>query len=313
MVKTERIRKKSTMRSTAGDKVFDAINYTLMTIFLLIMIYPLYFVFIASISDITQLGLGNVVLYPIGINFDPYIQVLNHNDIWIGYRNSLLYASLSVLYGIFLLLPLAYALSKKYLFARSYITWFFMVPMFFTGGLIPAYLLRAVYLDLSNTLAVMVIGSVSFFQVVITRTFFMSTIPEELYEAAEIDGASQYRCFFRLALPLSAPIIAVMALFMAVGTWNSYFGAMIYLTRRDMWPLQLVLRAILILNEPIPPDSDLFLTLSPEQMQEQAARANLALSMRYSTVYIGSAPLLIAYPFVQKYFVKGIMIGSLKG
>jgi putative aldouronate transport system permease protein len=306
-------KRKTIMRSTAGDKVFDAVNYTLMTIFLLIMIYPLYFVFIASISDINQIGLGNVVFFPIGVNFDSYIQVLNHNDIWVGYRNSLLYASLSVLYNITLLLPLAYALSKKYLFARNYVTWFFMVPMFFTGGLIPAYLLRAIYLDLSNTVAVMILGSVSFFQVVITRTFFMSTIPDEMYEAAEIDGASQYRCFFRIALPLSTPIIAVMALFIAVGTWNAFFGAMIYLTQRERWPLQLVLRSILILFEPIPPDSDLFLTLSPEQMQEQAARANLALSMRYSTVYIGSLPLLIAYPFVQKYFVKGIMIGSLKG
>jgi len=284
-----------------------------MTIFFIVMLYPLYYVVIASVSSITEVGLGNVIFFPKGLNFDAYVQVFNYDMIWLGYKNSLLYTAMGVVYNLTIMLPLAYALSKKYLFARSAVTWYFLFTMYFGGGLIPAYLLRSQTLKLSNTIWVLVLGSVSVYNMVVTRTYFMTSIPEEIYESAEIDGSSQLRCFFKIALPLSTPIIAVMALFFGVGMWNSYFNAMIYIQRREMFPLQLVLRSVLLLNEVIKPDSDLFLTLSEEQMREQVAKQHLALSMKYSTIFIGSAPLLIAYPFVQKYFVKGIMIGSLKG
>ena len=305
--------KKKATKLSKGDRIFEIVNLVLLSIFFLIMIYPLYFVVIASISDIFEVGLGNVVWRPIGFNLDAYIQILNHSAIWTGYRNSLIYTVLTVLFQLALTLPLAYALSKKYLVARGAFTWYFLITMFFSGGLIPAYLLRIVYLGIGNTITVMVVGSVSVWNMVVTRTYFMSSIPEELYEAAEMDGASQFRCFFLIALPLAKPIIAVMALFIGVGAWNAFFGAMIYLTDRSMFPLQLVLRGILLLNETVPVDADLFITLSPEQIREQIVRQHLALSMRYSTIFIASAPLLIAYPFVQKYFVRGIMIGSLKG
>jgi len=306
------MKRRGASRRSRGDRIFDAVNLILITIFFIIMLYPLYFVIIASISDIHQVGLGNVIWRPVGINFDAYRQVLNHSAIWTGYRNSLIYTSLGVIYNLMLLLPLSYALSKKYLWGRGVVTWFFLFTMFFSGGLIPAYILRVIHLNINNTIWVMILGSVSVWNMVVTRTYFMSSIPDELYESAEIDGAGQIKSFFMIALPLAKPIIAVMALFIGVGAWNSFFSAAIYLTRTDMFPLQLVLRSILILNENIPMDSDLVGALAAD-VEEQVARQHLAMSMRYSTVFIGSAPLLIAYPFVQKYFVKGLMIGSLKG
>jgi len=300
-------------RRSRGDKIFDAVNLTLMTIFLIIMAYPLYYVIIASVSDIHQVGLGNVIWRPVGFNLQAYVEVLNHRPLWIGYRNSLLYTVLTVLYQLAIMLPLAYALSKKYLFARSVFTWIFLIPMFFSGGIIPAFLLRMVWMSWGNTIRVLVVGSVSAWNLIVTRTFFTNSIPDELYESAEMDGASQFRCFFQIALPLSKPIIAVMALFIGVGAWNAFFAAMIYVTDRSMWPLQLVIRSILILNEAIPVDPEVIAQMSPDQMADMVTRQNLALSMRFSTVFIASAPLLIAYPFVQKYFVRGVMIGSLKG
>jgi len=305
--------KKNNERRSKGDKIFDTVNLILMTLFLIIMLYPLYYVVIASISDIHQVGLGNVIWRPIGFNLQAYIEVLNHRPLWIGYRNSLLYTVLTVLYQLAIMLPLAYALSKKYLFAKGVFTWLFLVPMFFSGGIIPAFLLRMVWMDWGNTIRVLVVGSVSAWNLIVTRTFFANSIPDELYESAEIDGASQFRCFFQIALPLSKPIIAVMALFIGVGAWNAFFAAMIYLTDRSMWPLQLVIRSILLLNEAIPVDPEVLAAMSPDQMADMLTRQNLALSMRFSTVFIASAPLLIAYPFVQKYFVRGVMIGSLKG
>ena len=307
-----KVKKRKELRSK-GDITFDVINFILMTLFLFIMFYPLYYVVIASISDIHQVGLGNVVWRPLGFNVQAYVEVLNHRPLWTGYRMSLLYTVLTVLFQLSLLLPLAYSLSKKYLFARGVFTWFFLIPMFFSGGLIPAFLLRAVWLDWSNTIRVIVVGSVSAWNLIITRTFFQNSIPEELYESAEIDGASEFRCFFLLALPLSKAIIAVMALFIGVAAWNAFFGALIYLNDRSMWPLQMVIRSILLLNEQIPVDPEVIAAMSPDHMADMVARQHLAQSMRFSTVFIASAPLLIAYPFVQKYFVRGVMIGSLKG
>ena len=216
MVANKRKASKSAIRPTLGDRVFDTVNYILMSIFFLIMFYPLYYIVIASISDITQVGLGNVVLWPIGINFDAYIQVLNHDMIWTGYGNSIIYTVLNVVYNIVIMLPLAYALSKKYLFGRNTITWFFLFTMYFSGGLIPAYLLRTQYLGLNNTIWVMILGSVSVYYVVVTRTFFTTSIPDELYEAAEIDGAGRFKRIYHITLPCIMPVISVI-LIMNIG------------------------------------------------------------------------------------------------
>lgn len=296
-----------------GDRVFDAVNAALMGVFLLIMIYPLYYTVIASFSDINEVGLGHVTLLPRGFTLDAYRQLLRNTWIWTGYRNSVLYTVLSVAYNLALTIPLAYALGKKKLFARKALTWFFLFTMYFSGGLVPSYLLRAQTLRMSNTIWALVLGGVSVYNTVVTRTFFQTSIPEELYESAEIDGANQLICFFRIALPLSAPIIAVMTLYNAVGSWNSYFSALIYITRREMYPLQLVLRGLLIENEQFTVNPELLQSLSADQQIEAMVRSRLAETMKYSVIFVSSAPLLFAYPFVQKYFVKGMLIGSLKG
>ena len=216
------------------------------------------------------------------------------------------------LYSLVLIIPLAYALSKKYLFGRSQVTWFFLFTMYFGGGLVPSYLLIK-NLGLINNPLVMIIGGISVFNMVITRTFFQTSIPEELYEAAKIDGASEYACFFKIALPLSGAIIAVMALYQAVAIWNSYFNALLYLTNSRYFPLQIILRNILIMNEQMAMDMESFMNLDIQAQEIIIHKQRMAQTMKYSLVFIASAPLLAAYPFVQKYFVKGVMIGSLKG
>ena len=300
-------------RISAGDKVFDIVNVIFMSLFMLIMLYPLYYTIIASLSDITQVGLGNVYLLPKGFSLDAYIQIFNHPAIWTGYKNSILYAVLYVLYNLAIMLPVAYILSKKQLFGRNVLTTYFLITMYFGGGMVPSYLLITQTLKINNTVWVMVLGALSVYNMVVTRIFFTTSIPDELYESAEMDGANQFSRFFRIALPLSTPIIAVQALFFTVYSWNSYFGALLYINKSDMYPLQLVLRSILIMNERLNANPELLAQLSPEQLADIEIRTRLAESMKYSTIFIGSAPLLIAYPFVQKYFVKGMLIGSLKG
>jgi len=295
-----------------GDKAFDFFNNAFMFIFLLVMFYPLYYVVIASLSDITQVGLGNVFIWPNGFSLESYRQVFNYDQLWVGYKNSLIYMTLNVIYNLCILLPIAYALSKKYLIFRKQITFYFVFTMYFGGGMIPSYLLITQTLRLGDTIWVMVLGGLAVTQMVVTRTFMMVTVPEELYESAEIDGANQLTCFFKIALPLSVPVIAVMALQFGVGSWNAFFGALLYINRMSLQPLQLVLRSILTLPQRMNIASEIS-ELSPEQFADLEIRARLAESMKYSVIFIASAPLLMAYPFVQKYFVKGLLIGSLKG
>ena len=297
---------------TTGDKIFNVINIFILCVFTLIMFYPLYWTVIASFSDISEVGLGNVVLWPQGFSTEAYRQVFNHDAIWIGYRNSILYTTLSVIYSMVIMLPIAYTLSKRNLPGRVGVTFYFIFTMYFSGGMIPSFILIANTLGWMDTIWPMVIGGLAVFQMVVTRTFFMSAIPEELYESAEMDGASHLKCFFRIALPLAKPVIAVMALQFAVGSWNSFFGALMFLNRADLQPLQLVIRRIVILNAQIGIGVDVS-TLTDEQINDMAVRQRLAESMRYSTIFIASAPMLIIYPFIQKYFAKGMLIGSLKG
>jgi len=305
-------RGKSGARLSAGDKVFDFFNALFMCIFMFVMFYPLYYTVIASISDMTQVGLGEVYILPKGFTLEAYRQVFNYKQIWIGYRNSLLYTSLNIVYNIGIMLPIAYALSKKQLNGRTAITFYFVFTMYFSGGMIPNYLLRAKTLQMSDTIWPMVVGSLAVMQTVVTRTFFNSSVPDELYESAEIDGANQFQCFFRIALPLSKPIIAVMALQFGVESWNAFFNALLYVNKASMQPLQLVLRQIILMNQQLGVVRD-YSNMTEEQINNMEIRARLAESMKYSTIFIASAPMLIAYPFIQKYFVKGMLIGSIKG
>ncbi|MGN1073500.1 MAG: carbohydrate ABC transporter permease [Eubacteriales bacterium] len=302
------------VKRTRADVIFDTINVALMVVILIIVIYPLYFTLIASFSDPTQVSLGNTALWIKDFTLEPYANVFKNSDIWLGYRNTIFYTVFGTCWNLILTLPTAYVLSKKDLPGRSGLSWYFLFTMYFGGGLIPTYL-TVLKLGLVNRpITIVILGGLSIYNMIVSRIYFQNSIPNELYEAAKIDGASDFCQFFRIALPLSAPIIAVIALYYGVGRWNDYFTALIYLNDTKYVLLQLVLRNILIQNQGMSNMLTQEQLMANEEMREYYDRMkHMAEGMKYSIIYIASAPLLIAYPFVQKYFVKGVMIGSLKG
>ncbi len=305
-------RKKNQIRMTRADRVFSAVNYALLALITLLLIYPLYFTIIASISDPYKVSQGAIVFRPIGFTLEAYRNVIDDSRIWIGYRNSLLYMFFGTLFNLALTIPCGYAIGKKELPMRRFFTWYLLIPMYFSGGMIPSYLLVR-DLNLINTPYVLVIlGGISIYNTIITRVFFQNSIPGEIYESARIDGASDFRCFFAIALPLAKPIIAVMALYYGVAHWNAYFNALLYVSKSDYQPLQMVLRSILLLNQSALADLDME-NADIDMILEMTRRAYVAHAMKYALIFIASAPLLIMYPFVQKHFVKGVMIGSVKG
>lgn len=297
------------MKKTGSDYVFDTINTLFICLILFITVYPIYFILIASLSEPQDVVNGKVFIWFSGFTLESYDYVFQTKQIWTGYYNTIIYTVFGTLYNLITLIPAAYVMSKKYLPGRSALSWFFFITMYFGGGMIPTYLLIK-NLGLLDTRWVLILGSVSCYNLIVSRQYFANSIPESLYEAAHIDGASELWCFFGIALPLAAPIIAVMALFHSVGHWNSYYNALLYVHKAEYYPLQLVLREILLLNQDVMANID----TSEEGVIEWAIRRLwIAESMKYSIIFISSAPLLIAYPFVQKYFVKGVMIGSVKG
>ena len=302
------------MRRSRVDKVFDTCNIAFMVLILIIMVYPLYFTIIASISEPKHVAMGELTFYPRGFTWDAYMNVFRNSKIWRGYANSLYYTAVGTFISLVLTLPTAYVLSKKKLHGRTGISWYFLFTMFFSGGLIPTYLVVRDVGLLNRSYSMAVLGCLSVMNIVVTRVFYQSSIPDELYEAAKIDGCSDFGMFFRIALPLSGAIIAVMALFYAVGRWNDFFSALIFLSNSDYFPLQLVLRNILIEGQQALASIQVTnREVKAEEMLALTRNAYIAEAMKYSLIFIASAPLLVAYPFVQKYFVKGVMIGSLKG
>ncbi|MCR2803575.1 carbohydrate ABC transporter permease [Paenibacillus soyae] len=292
-------------RKTKGDILFDVLNYSSLTIGMLLILYPLYFVLIASFSDPNLIYSGAVWLFPKGFTLDGYERIFADRQIWIGYGNSLLYAIVGTAISVTVTLMAAYPLARKDLAGRNAVMWFFVFTMFFSGGLIPTYLLVK-DLNMINTIwALVVPGAGSVFNIIIVRTFFQSTIPDEMREAAFIDGCSNTRFFLMMVLPLSKPIIAVMVLYHAVGFWNGFFDAMIYLNEESKYPLQLVLRNILVQNQV---NSSMMI-----DVESYAAKLRVTELIKYGVIIIASLPLLILYPFLQRYFVKGVMIGSIKG
>lgn len=299
------------MLRSRNDKIFDAINIFLLSVILVIVLYPLYFTVIASFSNPYNVSRGQVIFFPQEFTLDAYKNVFANAIIWIGYRNTIFYTIAGVLINLSVTIPCAFALSRRRLAGKKAIILLFVFTTFFSGGLIPNYLLIK-QLGLLDTVWVMLLPSaMSVFNLIITRTFYQINIPEELYEAAKIDGSSDFGMFLRIALPLSKPIIAVMALYYGVGHWNQFFAALIYLTDSNLYPLQLVLRNILLMNEMMSMENMTFLT--DEEMAHIAKQALMAESMKYALIFIASLPVLVIYPFVQKHFVKGALIGSLKG
>ncbi|MBQ9189400.1 MAG: carbohydrate ABC transporter permease [Clostridia bacterium] len=295
-------KKRLALRDTAGDKVFYTINAIVLAILALIVLYPLYFIVIASISDPDAVLGGRVVLYPVDITFDGFAKIMERQDVWLGYRNTILYTALTVIFSLIVTVPAGWALSRKTLPGKKAFMIYFIIPMFFGGGLIPFYNVMS-SLRLVNTIWAIVLPSIlSVWNLFMTKTFFESSIPGSLIEAATIDGAGSFRIFFEIVLPLSKAIIAVMALYYAVGQWNSYFNAMIFLQNENLYPLQLVLKEILIASESTVGGSG-------ETILQQYRLAN---QLKYVSVIVSSVPVLLLYPFVQKYFAQGVMIGSLK-
>ena len=297
---------------------FDLFIYVFMILLLFIVVYPLYYTVIASFSDANAVASGRVKWWPVGFSTLAYQHVFANESIWRGYANTIYYTVLGTMFNLFLTIPAAYVLSKKQLPGRNVIMTFFMITMYFGGGMVPSYLLTK-NLGLLNTRLVLIISAgLSIYNLIVSRTFFSTNISESLYEAAEVDGASEFKKMLAIAIPLSKPIIAVMALYYSVAHWNSYFTALLYVADKKLEPLQSVLRRILMLNENAL-DEAIFeaeyatsIAEAQEIISAAASRAYLAYTMKYAVVFIASAPLLIAYPFVQKYFVKGTMIGAVK-
>jgi len=291
--------------------LFDFINNLLVILITLVIIYPLYFCVIASFSDPTDVAAGRTLVWVKNFTIEAYQNIIKEDKLWLGYRNTIIYTILGTLYNLVLTIPTAYVLTKKYLPFRGVISWYYFLTMFIGGGLIPTYILIS-DLNLVNTPWVMIIGTgVSCYNLIVTRQYFSTSIHPEIYEASYIDGASEWYCFAKIALPLSKPILAVMALYYGVGHWNNYYSALIYLYKEKYHPLQLVLRNILISNQLTSVTTDKIQDI--ETVEYLLRKAHMAQGMKYSVIFIASLPLLIAYPFVQKYFAQGVMIGSVKG
>jgi len=291
-------------RVSWGDRLVNLCFYLILLLLIVVCAYPIWYVMVASISDPTYVNSGAFILLPRGIHFDAYRYAFGKSDLWNGYANSILYTVAGTLFGLALCLPCGYGLSRKDLPARGLIMGLFVFTMYFGGGMIPTYIV-ANTLNLVNTRLILIIfGSISVYNIILIRTFFSSSIPEEMREAAFIDGCSNTRFFMQFALPLSKAIIAVIALYIAVGHWNNYYTALVYTTDRHIQPLQLYLRRLLLISV------DNGETADPN---EAAAMTQLVQVIRYAVIVISTLPIMCMYPFLQKYFVQGVMIGSLKG
>lgn len=296
---------KSIRRQVTGkDLAFNIVLYAICIIILLIVVYPLYFIVIASFSNPTEVANGKVWLWPSQFTVDGYKEILRHAEIWVGYRNTIFYTVAGTLIGLAVNIPAAYALSRRDLVGRKVITFYFIFTMFFNGGLIPTYFTIRDF-GLYNSFWVMVLPfSVVVYHIIIARTFFDSSLPQGLLDAAQIDGCSNLRFFFQIALPLSKAVLAVIALYTAVAQWNAYFNALVYIKDDGLKPLQLIIRNILITKQSI--------TGTGDGLAAQEAR-RLSELMKYAVIIVATVPIMCVYPFVQKYFSKGVMIGAIKG
>lgn len=287
------------------DLIFLTIVHASVIAISAVILYALWFVVIASVSDPNRVASGEVLFLPKGITLEGFKYIFRDKRIWTGYRNTILYTTVGTLIGLFITIPAGYALSKKDMVGKGIIMKLLVFTKYFSGGLIPTYLVVK-RLHLVNTpYVLMIMGSFSVFNLILCRTFFINTLPQELQEAAEIDGCTIFQYFVKIVLPLSKAIIAIMTLYYAVGHWNSFFNGLIYVTDIKLYPLQVILRDILISGQSVDPSS-----MDPDalEMMKQIAR-----TIKYGVMIVSSLPVLIMYPFVQKYFVKGVMIGSVKG
>ncbi len=302
-----KLKNKSTkIKEASGDRLLNVIIGIVLVIMVLLVVYPLWFIIIASVSDPLAVFAGDVWIIPQGFNLDAYNLVIRDDDIWSGYRNTIMYTVVGTSLNIAVTMTAAYSLSRKKMFGRNIIMGFIIFTMFFSGGLIPTYL-QINEIGLYDTFAIMVLFNlVNVYNLIVARTFIQTTISEELFEAAYIDGCSDARAFFNMVLPLSAPIIAVLILFYGVAHWNQYFNALIYLQERSRMPLQIILREILLANMSTESNLDVV-------METDLSQFFIGESLKFAVIIVSSVPMLILYPFLQRFFIKGIMVGSVKG
>jgi multiple sugar transport system permease protein/putative aldouronate transport system permease protein len=288
-----------------GDKIFYTLNDVFLLVAMLVVLYPLIYVVSSSFSSGSAVSTGRVVLWPVDFSFEGYKTAFEYPQIVSGFQNTFFYMITGTVINLVMTVLAAYPLSRPRMKGRGLIMFLFTFTMIFSGGLIPDYMLMQ-RLHLVNTRLAMVIpGAIGVFNLIICRTFFQNNIPEELFESASIDGCSHPRFITSVVLPLSKPILAVLTLYYAVGHWNAYFNAFIYLSDRSKFPLQIILREILVMNMVDP--SAVF---DPEL---EASKYGLADLLKYSLIVISTVPFMIAYPFVAKHFVKGALSGAIKG
>jgi len=293
------------IKRSKSDLTFDIFNTLFLSVILIVVIYPLIYIVSASISDPAKVTSGEVWLWPMGINFKGYTAVIQYRPVMTGYANSFFYATVGTFFNVFMTLICAYPLSRKEFYGRNVLIFLITFTMMFSGGLIPTYLLVRSLGMVNTRWALIVPGAIGVWNLIITRIFMQTSIPGELYDSAEIDGAGDFRTFLTIVLPLARPVIAVITLYYAVDHWNSYFNALIYLNKQNLFPLQIPLRNILILNS-----MDMSMLADVEEM---VRRQQLVELLKYSLIVVASLPVMLLYPFVQKHFVKGLLIGSVKG
>ena len=300
--------RRNAIKPSLSDRVFDIVNHSILLIFLILILYPLYFVLLASVSSPVYVNSGEFLLWPRGFQLMGYSRIFTDSRIGIGYMNTIIYVVCGTGVGLFTQLPAGYALSRKDLPGKNIIMALMVFTMYFGGGLIPLYMLvKNVGLQ-GSRLAIIILGCTSVYNIIIVRSFFSSTIPSELQDAAFIDGCSNQRFFASIVLPLSLPVISVIALWLAVYHWNAYFNAMIFLSDNKKFPLQLFLREILITTNAIGSQD----SITSDVVERERLRTMVEV-MKYAVIVVSTAPIICFYPFLQKYFVRGVMIGSIKG
>ena len=298
---------KNAVQRSRDDKLFYSISYAFVILLTLIVLYPLIFIVSASFSSANAVSSGRVVLFPVEPSIMGYQRVFENERVWTGYANTILYTGLGTLINVFMTLICAYPLARKKLPHKGFFTFLFTFTMLFSGGMIPSYLVMR-DLKILNTVWVMVLpGAIGISQMIVTRTFLRSTIPDELLEATQIDGCNDFRFFTMFVLPLSKAIIAVLVLYYGVAYWNDYFTAMIYINTEEWYPLQLRLRELLIASQMLASME------ATEDVMYAAYMQRVADLIKYGMIVISTLPVMILYPILQKYFVQGVMIGSLKG
>lgn len=294
----------SLIKPTLGDRIFDICNTILMFVVCIVVVYPLYYVLIASFTEPQIVNSGKLLLYPEELFLGGYERIFKYKPIWSGYWNTIKYTVIGTVLSICMTIPAAYTLSRRDLFGRRILMFLFTFTMFFSGGLIPLYLLIQ-NLNIYNTIwAIALPTAVSVWNLIVCRSFFEGNLPGELLEAARIDGCTDYGFFFKIALPLSSTIIAVMILFYSTAMWNSFMNALMFLGDMEKMPLQVILRNLILVNQA----SNLTVDAS-----EMIMRQKLAEQLKYGVIVVAALPLLVCYPFLQKYFAKGVMVGAVKG